>query len=118
MCVLHPLQDGWGALHWAAKLGHEAVVKHLLVSGADVDSTKNVRPRTPYRPAVYTYVPRPYGAMLQDLGTALSLAAENKHIAIVAQLLDKGADANAKDDVRRVRSFLHHNRRKDVLGGN
>ncbi|QYT04235.1 Ankyrin repeat protein [Trichoderma simmonsii] len=65
--------SGRTALSWAAKNGHEAVVKLLLEQSADIDSKDNGEQ------------------------TPLSLAAENGHEAVVGLLLEKGAKAESKD---------------------
>ncbi|KAL7783395.1 ankyrin repeat-containing domain protein [Trichoderma afarasin] len=65
--------SGRTPLSWAAKNGHETVVKLLLEQGAEIDS--------------------------QDNGgqTPLSLAAENGHETVVGLLLEKGAKAESMD---------------------
>jgi hypothetical protein len=59
---------------WAAKQGHEAIVKLLLEKGADVG----------FEDGYYCYTP-------------LSWAASNGHEAIIKLLLEKGADVESKD---------------------
>ncbi|OPB45095.1 ankyrin repeat protein [Trichoderma guizhouense] len=65
--------SGRTPLSWAAKNGHETVVKLLIDEGAEIES--------------------------QDNGeqTPLSLAAENGHETVVGLLLGKGAKAESKD---------------------
>ncbi|KAL6797092.1 ankyrin repeat-containing domain protein [Trichoderma sp. SZMC 28012] len=65
--------SGRTPLSWAAKNGHETVVKLLIDKGAEIES--------------------------QDNGeqTPLSLAAENGHETVVGLLLEKGAKAESRD---------------------
>ena len=67
-------RDGRTALLWAARRGHEAVVRLLLENGADMNALDM------------------YGE------TALVGAAEQGHETIVRLLLEKGADIEAKDE--------------------
>jgi hypothetical protein len=66
--------NGQTPLSWAAKNGHEAVVKLMLEKGAELE-TKDNNGRTP-----------------------LSRAAGNGHEALVKLLLEKGAELETKDD--------------------
>ncbi|KAJ5765777.1 hypothetical protein N7520_005336 [Penicillium odoratum] len=68
-------QDGSTPLSWAARNGHEPVVKLLLDRGADLEAKNH-----------------PFGQ------TPLSWAAKNGHEPVVKLLLDRGADLEAKDD--------------------
>ena len=61
-------------LYWAAREGHEAVVKALIEAGADVNKAKN------------------------DGETPLYMAASNGHEAVVKALIEAGADVNKADD--------------------
>lgn len=65
-------------LRWAAKNGHDAVVRLLLEKGVDIDA--------------------------RDEGgrTALPIAAENGHEEVVRLLIDNGADINARDKGNRT----------------
>ena len=64
--------DGWTALMFAARGGHEAVAKLLLEHGADVNAAAN-----------------------SDGWTALMVATRLGHEAVAKLLLEKGADVNA-----------------------
>ncbi|WP_339046327.1 ankyrin repeat domain-containing protein [Candidatus Mesenet endosymbiont of Agriotes lineatus] len=68
--------DGQTAFHCAAQLGHEEIVKSLLVNNADVDIVDNTNT------------------------TALHYAAINRNEKIMELLLKHGANVNAKDDFR------------------
>lgn len=72
--------SGRTPLSWAARNGHEMVVKVLVENGAEFESKDN-------------------GGQ-----TPLSLAAENGHEAVVGLLLEKGAKAESTD--KRDRTFL------------
>lgn len=66
--------NAWSPLHYAAYMGHEAIVKRLLGAGAQVD------------------------ARADNGATALMLAARGGYLAIVEQLLDAGADVCLRSD--------------------
>ncbi|KAI9767544.1 MAG: hypothetical protein M1840_005581 [Geoglossum simile] len=65
--------DGWTALHWAAREGHDAVALLLVGQGAETD-TKNCYEKT-----------------------ALHLAASVGHIAVMQVLVEAGANIDAVD---------------------
>ena len=66
--------DGNTALAWAARRGHEAVVRLLLEKGADIKAKDD------------------------DRRAVLSAAAERGHEAVVRLLLEKGIDIEVKDN--------------------
>ena len=76
--------DSWGGtpLTWAAQEGHEAVVKLLIDSGADVNAKR--RRNRSYR----------CDHNLEE--TALTRAVKSGHEGVVQLLLDGGADVNLK----------------------
>jgi len=76
--------DGMTALHWAAELGAEEMVKVLLEAGARVDA----------------------GTRLGDF-TPLHVAAERTHPGVVRALLDAGANPNAVSSLS-GEAPLHH----------
>lgn len=65
--------DGWSALHFAAKHGLTSATKLLLEKGADVNQEENTR---------------------ND--TALSIAVRNQHAEVVRLLLESGADVHTR----------------------
>ncbi|KAL7796213.1 hypothetical protein V8C43DRAFT_314272 [Trichoderma afarasin] len=72
-------KNGWTPLWWAAKNGHENVIKLLLAAGANI----NIKDK--------------HGQTL--LGRALIFHVVNKeHEAVIKLLLTAGADTNAKDE--------------------
>jgi ankyrin repeat domain-containing protein 50 len=66
-------------LSWAARYGHEALVKLLLEKGAELETKDEEYGQTP-----------------------LSWAARNEHEAVVKLLLEKGAKLETKDDIGRT----------------
>ena len=74
-------RDGATALHWAARLGHLAIVSHLLSCGADAT------------------------AQTGSGGTALSLAESNGHEACVAVLSDWEPNEPERAEAKRQAAF-------------
>ncbi len=68
-------QDGWTALHYAAAIGDNDIVKLLLDKSADLDASS------------------------PNKTTPIMMAARGGHIYTVKALLDAGADATLKNDV-------------------
>jgi hypothetical protein len=94
-------------LSWAAKNGHEAVVKLLLEEAVDVDS-KDGDGQTPlswaagngYEAVVKLLLEKAADVDSKDTRygqTPLSWAAENGHEAVVKLLLEKAVDVDSKD---------------------
>ena len=102
-------KDGYGQtpLSWAARRGHEAVVKLLVEKGVDLDS-KDRHGRTPLSYAVgngHEVVVELLVEKGVDLDTKdrhgrtlLSWAAENGREVVVKQLIEKGVDLDSKSD--------------------
>jgi ankyrin repeat protein len=97
---------GWTPLHWAAKSGHEAIVRLLLVKGADPEA-KDYEGRTVLFQAAQLknqkitqlLLYRGVNVNAQDkIGqTALHQAAQNQNETAVQLLLKHKADPNVKD---------------------
>ena len=81
----------------AARSGNLADLRRLLDSGVSVDAKDKVRPSARAQSAALTRSPR-WDA--QDGLTPLHLAADEGHTECAKLLLDKGADVNAKSNVR------------------
>lgn len=78
--------DGLPALHWAAKHGHESLVKLLLNSGFDVASQ--------------------HDTVLGEGTTALHLAAHSGELGVAKLLLQAGADVNTLNGMGRTPLFF------------
>ena len=110
------VEDGWGRtpLIWAARNGHEAVVKLLLEKGAQMDSKDKYN-----QTALLLAVQNGHEAMVKMLlkegadldskdvygQTPLSRAARKGHEAVIGLLLDKGAELDSKDNRGRTPLF-------------
>jgi ankyrin repeat domain-containing protein 50 len=103
-------RTGYGetALHPAARCGQDAVIQLLLGAGADINAINEARD-TPLLIATGWGVQPVVVQMLLEKGadvtarddggmTALHLAAENGHGAVITLLLEKGADVTAKSN--------------------
>ena len=114
-CSLHKLADkkdilGRTPLIYAARSGHEAVVRLLLEHGADVEAKDKERGETAlilaagsgYEAIVRRLLERraDVEAKEKERGTALILSAMLGHEAVVWLLLEHGADVEAKDKER------------------
>jgi ankyrin repeat protein len=87
-------QDGWTALHYAAAIGDNDIVKMLLDKSAAVDA------------------PSP------NKTTPVMMAARGGHIYTVKALLDAGADASLKNDVGMTAiDFAQQGGHKDIVEG-
>lgn len=75
-------EDGFTALHYAAKNGNKEMTKLLLSRGADI-----------------------YATSIVDKCTALHLAAQNRKKEVAEFLLAQGADVDAKDNVKKTALF-------------
>ena len=106
-------KDKYGetALHWAAKEGHEAVVRLLVEAKADVNAKNNDRETALHRAAkngheavVKLLVEAKADVNVKDSygRTALHRTAENGREAVVKRLLDAKADVNVKDSYGRT----------------
>ena len=94
------------ALHWAARSGHEAVVRLLLEKGARVDAKDglgstalHLAARSGHEAVVRLLLEKGarVDAKAEDGSTALHQAARSGHEAVVRLLLEKGARVDAKD---------------------
>lgn len=82
-CINHRRrQDGWSALHWAAKNGYDTILQELLKSNADVNICN------------------------KNGNTALHKAARFGHLGAVTLLAKAGVDLNLQEKVRRERRWL------------
>lgn len=87
-------QDGWTALHYAAAIGDNDIVKMLLAKSAALDA------------------PSP------NKTTPMMMAARGGHIYTVKALLDAGADASLKNDVGMTAvDFAQQGGHKDIVEG-
>lgn len=87
-------QDGWTALHYAAAIGDNDIVKLLLDKSAELDA------------------PSP------NKTTPMMMAARGGHIYTVKVLLDAGADATLKNDVGMTAiDFAQQGGHKDIVDG-
>nr|WP_253308677.1 ankyrin repeat domain-containing protein [Rickettsia endosymbiont of Ceutorhynchus assimilis] len=93
------------ALHYAAREGHDDIVKLLLDHGAKVDAKTSKNWTALHFAAKNGYdnvveILLDYGANINASfgSTALHLAAKNKHIAVIQVLLKKEADINIADN--------------------
>jgi ankyrin repeat protein len=87
-------------LHWAAQLGHLELVTLLLERGASVNATTVVRCCVCVRlwlslVSIFMLTP-----IQQCVSTPLYYAAQSGHVAVVALLLDRGAEIDATPWVR------------------
>lgn len=87
-------QDGWTALHYAAAIGDNDIVKLLLDKSAALDA------------------PSP------NKTTPIMMAARGGHIYTVKALLDAGADASLKNDAGMTAiDFAQQGRHTDIVEG-
>ncbi len=87
-------QDGWTALHYAATIGDNDIVKLLLDKSAELDA------------------PSP------NKTTPIMMAARGGHIYTVKALLDAGADASLKNDVGMTAiDFAQQGGHNDIVEG-
>jgi ankyrin repeat protein len=66
------LQDGRTALIWAARNGHEEVVKALIANGADAKAKEKVRRRSCVSAGGRANDQRMFGTGLFDLGATVT----------------------------------------------
>lgn len=85
-----PLSSGFTPTLFAVRAGHPAVVRALLKAGVDVNEA--------------TQPLRTGGKLPRKGSSALTIAIENGHFELAAELLDRGADAN---DLRSGYTPLH-----------
>lgn len=104
-------QEGWGALHWAALLGHAHVLMQLLAAGSAVDARTGdgrsalhiaaAAGQTRVVQALLSAHPTPANPNVRDASghssTPLHLAAAAAHAAVARALLRSGADVTATD---------------------
>ena len=94
------------ALHMAAQSGTVQSVVNLLNGGAQVTCWDKVRPPPPSRPAATNPSHRPEAermiSSVQDGWTPLHHACRYNRADIAKELINRGADVNAKNKVRRT----------------
>ncbi|KAI0192069.1 ankyrin repeat-containing domain protein [Xylaria flabelliformis] len=104
--LLSTAEHGWTPLWWAARNGHETLVRLLMERGADFKA-KNEDQYMPLHLAVengheaVTKLLLEEGADIDAKGfemTPLHLATRNGHEAIIKMLLERGANTNAKNE--------------------
>lgn len=92
---------GVTALIYAARNGHNDIVKLLIEAGATVN---------------YTAILRTFGCDMKWYYTALGEAARNGHNAVVETLIKAGADVNASDIFGRTAlTYASHNNHDAVV---
>jgi ankyrin repeat protein len=98
-------ESGSTALHWAAKNGHQEVVRLFLEKGTSIDDNSkspvlHLAAENCHEEVVRLLLEKGVSVdMSDDSGRkALHLAARKGHEKVVQLLLDKGADIDAKDD--------------------
>lgn len=119
-------EQGWSALHLAARFGHIDVLKVMLDRGADLSlASNNQIEAQPLHAAVAGNQPEMVKLLLdagadvnatQMLGwTALHGAAQQEHLEIVKTLLAAGADHSLKTDAgKTAREIAIENDHNDI----